>query len=189
MSDSLRPHGLQHAGLPCSSSTPRAYSTHVHRVSDAIQASHPLSSPSPHVFNPSQHQGLFQWVSSWVLASSGQSIGVSASASVLPMNIQDWSPLGWTGLISLLSQNKEKGTICEWGPGLPATRGPMKGQHLSGSGEKMLRFWGLRGPWRKVSIPRPSKLHLNKWYGPGEQNVLKACGLSSHFADHTHIWP
>ena len=53
--------------------------THVHRVSDAIQSSHPLSSPSPPAFNISQHQGLF--------ASGGQSIGVSASALVLPMNI------------------------------------------------------------------------------------------------------
>ena len=56
----------------------------------------PLSSPSPAAFNLSQHQGLFQWVSS-----SHQVAKVSASASVLPMNIQDWSPLGWTSRISL----------------------------------------------------------------------------------------
>ena len=76
--------------------------THVHRVGDAIQPSHPLSSPSPPTFNLSQHQGLFQGVS--LFASGGQSIGVSASASVLPMNIQDWFHLGWTGWISLLSK-------------------------------------------------------------------------------------
>ena len=58
-------------------------------------------SPSPPAFNLSQHQGLFQWVSS---ASGGQSIGISASASVFPMNIQDWSPLGLTGWISLQSK-------------------------------------------------------------------------------------
>jgi len=69
---------------------------HVHRVGDAIQPSHPVSSPSPPALNLSQHQGLFQWV-----ASGGQSI--RASASVLPMNIQGWFPLGLTGLISLLS--------------------------------------------------------------------------------------
>ena len=81
VSDSLWPHGLQHARLPCPSPSPRAYSnscpssqwyhrqlpgftqTHVHWVSDAIQPSHPLSSPSP-ALNPSQHQGLFKWVSS-----------------------------------------------------------------------------------------------------------------------------
>ena len=52
-------------------------------------------------FNLSQNQGLFQWVNStW----GGQSIGVSASASVFPVNTQDWSPLGWTGWISLQSE-------------------------------------------------------------------------------------
>ena len=53
-----------------------------------------LSSPSPPAPNRSEHQGLFQWVSSSQLG--GQSIGVSASTSVLPMNTQNWSPLGWT---------------------------------------------------------------------------------------------
>ena len=76
--------------------------THVHGVSDAIQPSHSLSSPSP-AFNLSQHQGLFKWVSQF-FASGGQRIGVSASASVLPMNIQDWFPLEWSGWISLQSK-------------------------------------------------------------------------------------
>ena len=70
--------------------------THVHRVCDAIQPSHPLSSPFPPAFNLSQHQGLFQWVSS---SHQVAKIGVSASATVLPMNIQDRFPLGWTGWI------------------------------------------------------------------------------------------
>ena len=73
--------------------------THVHWVDDAIQPSRPLLAPSPPAFNLSQHQGLFQWVST--SSSGGPSIGVSASTSVLPMNIQDWFPLGWTGRISL----------------------------------------------------------------------------------------
>ena len=64
MSDSLQPYGLQHARLPCPSPIPGVTQTHVHRVSDAIQPSHPLSSPSPPAFNLSQHQGLSQWVSS-----------------------------------------------------------------------------------------------------------------------------
>ena len=76
--------------------------THVHRVGDAIQSSHPLSSPSPSALNLSQHQGLFKWVSS--SHQVGQSIGVSASTSVLPMNTQDWSALGWTDWISLQSK-------------------------------------------------------------------------------------
>ena len=80
---------------------PESTQIHVHRVGDAIQPSYPLSSPSPPAPNPSQHQGLFQWVSS---SSSSQRIGVSASSSVLPMNTQDWSPLGWTGWIFLQSK-------------------------------------------------------------------------------------
>ena len=63
VSDSLRPHGLQHTRPPCPSLTPEFAQTHVHWVGDAIQPSHPLSCPSP-ASNPSQHQGLFQWVSS-----------------------------------------------------------------------------------------------------------------------------
>ena len=61
--DSLQPHGLQNARLPCPSPTPDLAQTYVNRVSDAIQPSHSLSSPSP-TFNLSQHEGLFQWVSS-----------------------------------------------------------------------------------------------------------------------------
>ena len=73
MSDSLQPHVLQHAGLPCPSPTPgfpvhhqlpKPIQTNVYHVGDTIQPSHPLSSPSPSAFNLSQHQGLFQWVSS-----------------------------------------------------------------------------------------------------------------------------
>ena len=82
---------------------PELAQTHVHQVGDAIQPPHLLSSPSPPAFNLSQHQGLFQWVSQF-FASGGQSIGASASTSVLPVNIQDWFPLGWTGWISLQSK-------------------------------------------------------------------------------------
>ena len=76
--------------------------THVHWVSDAIQPSHPLSSPSPPALNLLLASGSFQI--SQLFTSGGQSIGVSASASVLPMNTQDWSPLGWTCWISLQSK-------------------------------------------------------------------------------------
>ena len=64
ISSSLWLHGLQRARPPCLSLTPRAYSNHVHWVGDGIQPSYPLPSPSPHVFNLSQYQSLFQWVSS-----------------------------------------------------------------------------------------------------------------------------
>ena len=84
MSNSSWLHRVQHARSPCPSPTHEAYQTHVHRVSDAIQPFQTLSSPSHPSFNLSQNQGLFQWVSS----SHQVAIGVSASASVLPMNIQ-----------------------------------------------------------------------------------------------------
>ena len=64
VSDSSQPHGLQHARLPCPSPTPGACSNSCPWISDAIQPSHPLSSPFSPAFNLSQHQGLFQWVSS-----------------------------------------------------------------------------------------------------------------------------
>ena len=89
-------------GLPVHHQLPEFTQTHVSWVGDAIQPSHPLSSPSP-AFTLSQHQGLFKWVSS-SHQSGGQSIGVSASTSALPMNTQDSSALGWTGWISLQSR-------------------------------------------------------------------------------------
>ena len=64
VSDSLQPHGLQHTRLPFPTPSPELPQTHVHWVSDAIQPSCPLSSPSPPAFNLSQHQGVFKWVSS-----------------------------------------------------------------------------------------------------------------------------
>ena len=85
-------------GLPVHHQLLELVQPHVHRVSDAIEPSRPLSSLSPPAFNLSQHQGLFQWVSS---ASGGQSTGASASPTVFPMNSQGWFPLGLTGLISL----------------------------------------------------------------------------------------
>ena len=89
------------SGFPVHHQLQELAQIHVHRASVAIQSSHPLSSPSPPAFNLSQHQGLFKWVSS---SHQVANIGVSASTSVLPMNTQDWSPLGWTGWISLQSK-------------------------------------------------------------------------------------
>ena len=78
--------------------------TQVLWVGDAIQLSCPLSSPSP-AFNPSQ---IKFFLMSWLFPSGGQSIRASASASVLPMNIQVWFPLGLTGFISLQSKRLSK---------------------------------------------------------------------------------
>ena len=92
-SHSLRPHGLQHARLSCPSPTPRACSNSCTSSRWCHPTSHPPSFPSLPVFNLSQRQGLFKWVSSLHQVAK---MLVSASASVLPMNIQDWFPLGWT---------------------------------------------------------------------------------------------
>ena len=100
--NSLQPHGLQHARLPCPSPTPRACSNscpstqgcHSTISSSVIPFSSYLQSfPASRTFPMSQF-----------FASGGQSTGASALASVLPMNVQDWSPLGLTGLISLQSK-------------------------------------------------------------------------------------
>ena len=102
VSHSLRPHGLQHARPPCPSPTPEVYSNSCPSsqwchpaVSSSVTpfSSCPQSLPASGSFPLSQ---LFTW--------SGRSIGVSASTSVLPMNTQDWSLLGWTGWSSLQSK-------------------------------------------------------------------------------------
>ena len=102
VSDSLRPHGLHHIKLPCPSPTPRAYSNSC----PSRRWRHPPISSSVVLF--SSHLQSFPASGSFPMsqffASGGHSIGVSASASVLPMDTQDWFPLGWTGLISLQSK-------------------------------------------------------------------------------------
>ena len=101
MSNSLQPHRLQHTRLPCWSPDPELAQTQVHQVGDAI---HPTISSSVVPFSSCLQSfpasGSFPL--SQFFVSGGQSIG--ASASVLPVNIQDWFPLGLTGLISLQSK-------------------------------------------------------------------------------------
>ena len=103
MSDSLRPHGLQHAWLPCPSPTPRA-------CSDSGPLSwwcHPtiLSSVIPSSSCLQSLPALGSFPMSQLFTSDGQSIAVSPSASVLPVNIQEWFPLGWTGWIPCSSRD------------------------------------------------------------------------------------
>ena len=98
MSDSLRPHESQHSRPPCPSPTPRVYSNSC----PSSQWCHPAISSSVIPFScPLSFPASLSLQMSQLFASSGQSIGVSASISVLPKNTQDWSPLGWTGWISL----------------------------------------------------------------------------------------
>ena len=100
-SDSLQPHGRSTPGFPVHHQLPELAQTHVHQVGDAIQPSHPVI-PFSSCLQSFPASGSFPM--SQFFTSGGQSIGVSASASVLPMNIKDWFPLGWTGWISLLSK-------------------------------------------------------------------------------------
>ena len=100
MSDSLQLHGLLHASLPCPSPSPGACSN----SSPLSWWCHPTISSSVSPFScPQSFPALGSFPMSQFSPSSGQSIGVSASASVPPMNIQDWFPLGLTGSISLQS--------------------------------------------------------------------------------------
>ena len=102
MSDSLWPHGLQHARLHCTSLSPRVCSNSC----PLSQWCHPTISSSVLPFSSclQSFPASGSFLMSWLFASGGQSIGASATATVLPMNIQGWFPLGWTGLISLQSK-------------------------------------------------------------------------------------
>ena len=102
MSDSLWPHGPQHARLPCPSPTPRACSNSC----PSSRWCHPTISSSAVPFSscPQSFPASKSFPVSQFFTSGGQSFGVSALVSVLPMNIQDWFPLGWTGWISLQSK-------------------------------------------------------------------------------------
>jgi len=106
VSDSLRPHESQHARPPCPSPTPR-----VHWDSRPLsQWCHPAISSSVVPFSscPQSLPASESFPMSRLFAWGGQSTGVSASASVLPMNTQDWSPLGWTGWISLHAKGPQE---------------------------------------------------------------------------------
>ena len=103
VSNSLWPHGLQHARLPCPSPTPGAYSNSC----PSCRWCHPTISPSVIPFSSCLQFSISASGSfpvSQFFSSGGQSIGISASASVLPINMQDWFPLGWTVWISLQSK-------------------------------------------------------------------------------------
>ena len=102
VSDSLRPHGLRHARPPCPSPTPGVDSN----SSPLSQRCHPTISSSvvPFFSLPQSFPASGSFQMNQLFASGGQSIRVSASTSVLPMNTQDWSLLGWTGWISLQSK-------------------------------------------------------------------------------------
>ena len=138
VSDSLDPMNRSMPGLPVHHQLLEFIQTHVHWVSDATQSSHPLSSPSPPAPNPSQHQSFPM---SQLFISSGQSIGVSALASVLPMNTQDSSPLEGTGWISLRSKGLSRvfsNTIVQ--------KHQFFGSQLSSQSNSHIHTWPLEKP-------------------------------------------
>ena len=139
MSDSLRPHESQHARPPCPSPTPKVDSNtcplsrwcHPAISSSVVLfSSCPQSLPASGSFPMSQ---LFPW--------GGQSTGVSASASVLPMNTQDWSPLGWTGWISLQSKG-----LSRVFSNITVQKHPFFGAQLSSQSNSHIHTWPLEKP-------------------------------------------
>ena len=139
VSDSLRPHESKHARPPCPSPTPG-----LHPNSCPLsQWCHPATSSSIVPFSscpqPLPASGSFPM--SQLFTSGGQSIGVSASASVLPVNTQDWSPLGWTGWISLQSKGLARvfsNTIVQ--------KHPFFGAQLSSQSNSHIHTWPLEKP-------------------------------------------
>ena len=125
ISDSLWPHGLQHTRLPCPSPTSRVYSNSC----PLSRWCHPTISSSVIPFSSCLQSfptsGSFQIIQ--LFTSGGQNSGVSASTSVLPMNIQAWFPLGWSGFISLQSRECSHLTqlpfilACDWWECLKST--------------------------------------------------------------------
>ena len=109
VSNSLQPHESQHARPPCPSQTPGVYSNSC----PSSPWCHPAISSSVVPFSscPQSLPPLGSFPMSQVFAWGGQSTRVSASASVLPMNTQDWFPLGWTGWISLQSRDSQKSSL------------------------------------------------------------------------------
>ena len=148
VSDSLQPHGLQHARFPCPSPTPEASSNSC----PVSQWCHPIISSS--VFPSSCCLQSFPESESFPISqfftSSGPSIGSSASVSVLPMNIQDWFPLGLAGLISLRSKGRyEKAKSKPW-----STYAVAK-EELMGAGCVVKWFnvlWDLPWKWQLESL-------------------------------------
>ena len=139
MSYSLWPHELQHTRPPCQSPTPGVHPNpcplslwcHLTISSSVVPFSFcPQSLPTSESFPMSQ---LFTW--------GGQNIGVSASASVLPMNTQDWSPLGWTGWISL----KSKG-LSRVFSNTTAQKHQFCGPQLSSQSNSHIHTWLLEKP-------------------------------------------
>ena len=126
-------------GLPVHHQLPEFTQTHVHRVRDAIQPSHPRSSLSPPAPSPSQHQSLFPM--SQLFTWGGQTTGVSALASFLPKKSQGWSHSEWTGWISLQSKG-----LSRVFSNTTVQKHQFFGTQLSSQSDSHIHTWSLEKP-------------------------------------------
>ena len=139
VSDSLWPHELQHARLPCPSPTPRVHPN----PCPLCWWCHPSISSSviPFSFCPQSFPASGSFQMSQLFASGGQSIGVSASTSVLPMNTQDWTLLGWTGWTSLPSKG-----LSRVFSNTTVQKNQLFGTQLSSQSNSHIHTWPLEKP-------------------------------------------
>ena len=135
-------------GFPVHHQLPEFAQTHVHRVCEAIQPSHPLSSPSPPTLNLSQHQGFYQWVSS--------SYEVAKVLKFQPQHqsFQDWPPFGWIGWISL----KSKG-LSRVFSNTTVQKHQFFGAQLASQSDPHIHTWSLEKPQYAIKVGHnfPSK--------------------------------
>ena len=207
LSDSLRPHGLQHAGPPCPSPTP---GVHPHPC-PLSRWCHPTISSSVVPFSSRLQSfpasGSFQM--SQLFTPGGESIGVSASASVFPMNTQDWSPLGLTGWISLqfkeLSRVFSNTTVQKY-QFFGAQLSLYSNSHIH---RNIYTEVGLPGHivilflifWRTSTVAAPTYIPIDSARGFqflvfslldsshfDRREVLPHCGFSLHFPDDQWCW-
>ena len=137
-------------GFPGHHQLPKLAQTHVHRVSDAIQSSHPLSSPSPPAFNLSQHQGLFQWISSSHRRPKYQSFSFSISPSnEYSVLISFWNQFG---LISFLSKG-----LSRIFSNTTVQKHQLFGTQLSLWSNSHIHTWPLEKPWPWLDGPYSAK--------------------------------
>ena len=125
--------------LPVHHQLPEFAQTHVHRVGDAIQPSHPRSSPSPLAPNPSQHQSLFQWVNS--SHEVAKVLEFQLHHQSFQWTPKDWSPLGWAGWISL--QSKGLSTVFS---NTIVQKHQFFGAQLSSQSNSHIHTWPLEKP-------------------------------------------
>ena len=125
-------------GLPVHHQLPEFTQTHIHQVGDAIQPSHPLLSPSPPAPNPSQHQGLFQWVNSSHQVAQVLEFQLQHQSFQW---IQDWFPLGWASWIALQSKG-----LSRVFPNTTVQKHQFFGAQLSSESNSHIHTWLLEKP-------------------------------------------